>query len=182
MRKHLPVLLASALTALIVTVSFHVAPVAYATLLANQATYRYTGQSPFTDGGTLTHSDLNQNFQDIVDVLDGNVDATNIADSTEALWPRAWMVGIGTVAPACTVNDSQGVTSCTRNGAGDYTVTLTPARANTTYAAICTAGTTAADNVCQCEAATASTVLVRCMVTTTGTETDTRFSMFIFDS
>lgn len=182
MRKHLATILVAALTALAVVASLNVTPAANATLVANQASYRRTGNNPFTSGASLTHTDLNANFDALVTVIDGNIDATNIANSIEALWPRAWAKATGSAAPSCTINDHQGVTSCTRNGAGEYTVTLTTARANTTFAAICSAGTTVADETCHCEPATASTVLVRCFVSTTGTETDTVFNMVIFDS
>ena len=182
MRKHMPVIFASALTALLVSVAFQGLPTGHATLLANQASYRRTGNNPFTSGGTLTHTDLNANMDALVTVIDGNIDATNIANATEALWPRAWANVTATAAPSCTVNDSQGVTSCTRNGPGDYTMTLTTARANTTFAAFCSAGTTIADVVCHCAAATASTVLVRCFPGPTGVEVDTMFNMMIFDS
>lgn len=96
----------------------------------------------------LRYSDLNSNFSHIHDNMVGghgarlvNADVSSSAAiahsklATPALVPKA-MVGVlgDCTASPCTISLSSGFSSVTRTGTGEYTGTLSSARANTTYA------------------------------------------------
>jgi len=96
---------------------------------------------------TLRYADLNSNFAHIHDNMVGghgarlvNADVSASAAiahskmATPALLPKAMAAVLSDCSGSpCTLSMSSGFTSITRTGTGEYTGTLSAARANTTY-------------------------------------------------
>jgi hypothetical protein len=144
---------------------------------------------------TLRYSDLNTTFQHIHDNLRGgthtlivNADLSASAAvahsklATPALLPKAF----GTVAPdcsasPCTLTINSGFTSITRTGAGEYTGTLSSARANTTYTATVTPFDTAGLRGCRMTSVTSTTVFTFSCYDAAAA-VDTGFTVLVWDN
>lgn len=172
------VLWTSALVALIVSVGMWTIAEVSATLLANQANYRYTAgagsNAPFTAGATLSHTDLNNNFQALVNVLDGNIDRTNIPASVENGIARAWaeVASCDSAAASgtdCTLNESFGVTVVEATGvSGRLQVTLNYTPSDASFAVAVTTGNHDASFCTSgARATTAPHFTIQCWLTTT---------------
>lgn len=148
----------------------------------------------WVSGETLTAADLNSNFAHIHNSMVGghgarlvNADVSASAAishtkmATPALLPKAWaFVGAAGACGAspCTISASSGVSGVTRGGAGTYSVTLSPARANAVYGVLVTSGTGAL----YCIGIPASALLVTVVCyDAAGAVTDATFTVQILD-
>lgn len=157
----------------------------------------------WSTGENLTSTDLNTNFSHIhhnmvgghgARLIDADVSSiAAIASSKLAAYrmiPVAWAtVEANCTAGTCTLASSQGITSIVRNGAGDYTVTMSSTRTDGNYGMFVTMnynGASAATTIVCVQnnglAVTTTTFRITCHRVDTGAATDAAFSTLVFDN
>lgn len=153
------------------------------------------GLKVWSNGDTLTISDLNANFSHIhgsmvgghgARLVDADVSASANVSTTKIQnghgIAKAWGEVAGTcVAGTCSISSSMNITSIVWSSTGVYTVTLNyTAPVDTAFAVIAnSSGLSTAK--CEGVSTSTSTVTVNCNTMTTGAAVNSPFSFVVFD-
>lgn len=103
--------------------------------------------------------------------------------ATPGLLPKGWILATNCAGAGCTTTDSSGgiFNGVSRTSAGVYTVNLSPARANATFAVIVSSASSTVDRICHGKAASTTTVSVWCEdAAAAAAESD--FSLLLLDT
>jgi hypothetical protein len=95
----------------------------------------------FNDATSLTSANIGT-----AQLVNGSVTAAKLGTTEQKQIAKAWVNFDGTTSPG-TIRSSYNVSSVTKNGTGDYTVTFTTAMADANYSPILTIGDAAANTV-----------------------------------
>lgn len=153
------------------------------------------GIKTWSNGDTLSASDLNANFQHIHSLMVGGhgarlVDADVSASANIGYTKlqngrgiaRAWgrTSGTCTVAGSCIIDSKLNLTSIVRTAStGVYTVTLSYTATNTSYMAIANSETSA--RLCHAVPISTTTITINCENPATAAAADATFSFVVFD-
>jgi hypothetical protein len=122
----------------------------------------------FNDTTSLTSATLVANSVGTTQITNGSVTAAKLGTTEQKQICKAWVNFDGTLSTPITPRASYNVSSVTKSGAGDYTITFTTAMADANYSAVGTArmngtiGTSADSRVLQTRTFATGTLQVYC--------------------
>lgn len=155
----------------------------------------------WSTGEYLTSTDINANFAHIHSLMVGghgarllNADVSGSAAiahsklATPTLVPKAWAAissctgaTDGGTGDTCTLIDSSGITSIIAGVTGTYTVTY-PTRSGTYIGVFATAYSATAEAACHVYSVSTTTVVLKCVVPSTGAALNSAFSIMLMDT